>query len=353
MDNNKLQLNPNMFFLLKNGKIIVWDYLNHNQYELDDDTFKKLKQTSAGNIEELDLKELQEAQLVTDNPYTFEWGWDELSKIYHIGCKDIGTDEVLSPDQFVENLKEKDSKYQTKEEPCLNIKGTRIDLPQPFAKKLPQMDLWELMKQRMTSRRFNGKEIPLEIMVDILYTGFGRTHDSWKELKEEGIATRGVYRKAHPSGGGLHPLECYVIVESVAGLQKGIYHYNWYDHYLTRLDNDLEKELDYYFYDQFYCKGIGFGVVICSCYEKVWDKYSHSRGCEDVKLDVGHCSQSMLLMATLHEVLTWETAWFRDSGLSRLLGIKQESISPSFFIGIGYGEKNSLPLKFVTSLKEK
>ncbi len=343
---SKLNLNPNIFFLLKDGKIIVWDYLNHNQYEIDHDTFDRLLSVSKGEIKGLELSDLRQSGLATPDPLHFEWQWDELSKIYHIGCRDVGDNKEVPPIEFAQNYL-KHSANLPNQSHVKQIDGEVIPLPKPSFHHLPQINLWELMKKRMTSRSFNGEQVKLQDFVNIIYTGFGRTHDKWDELIEKGFKEV-VVKKAHPSGGGLHPLECFLVVDNVESLEKGLYYYNWYDNKLIKLPNDkFTKPLQYYFYDQFYVQKISFGIFICNDNKKSWSKYPHSRGYRDVNLDVGHASQSMLLMATLHDVLTWESAYFRDSKVSDVFNIDGITLFPSMFLGFGYGARQAIPDEFI------
>lgn len=351
-----MKINPNLFFLLREGNIIVWNYENHSQYILEASSFGDLIKISK-NHPPKNSKILQgflEAGLVKDLPAPNEqnlWGFDELSKIYHIGCRDLYPKESqFSPTEWIQEYLDFCSSLENPGR-CLDLSGPKVVLPTPNFEKLKNFDLWSLMKERMTSRVFDGSSVSLEDFTILLYAGFGKTHENWDEFKELGLEQPGI-RKAHPSGGGIHPLELFVFVMNIQGLEKGIYYYNWDKNYLIKLkDADLTFNLPYYLCDQFYTQGIACGLLITVNFSKVWGKYPHSRNYRNVFLDVGHASQTILLTATALKILTWETAAFRDSELSTLINVDGKVICPVFFIGLGNGEKSSIPSEIKEKLK--
>ena len=342
---DKLVLSPNIFIIFKDGKTILWDYKNHNQYEIDKEILNKLVSASEGNINEVKMSDLIEAEIITSPTEQITWGWDELSKIYHIGCQDIGnTTEYSSNEEWLQAYIDENKDVKLADH-CLDIAGDRIDLPAHTLDNLPSEKLWDIMKKRMTSRNFNGKAIKLQELVNILYAGFGRTHKQLTEYIEKGYEETFV-RKAHPSGGGLHPIECFVIVYNVEGLKSGIYYYNWDKHYLIRTKYEISIErLVKLFQNQYYTEGIACGLLLCNNNSKGWTKYEHSRCYRDLYIDLGHLQQTLLLVATQQGLLTWQTGWFRDSELSNGLGIDGYTIVPSGFIGVGKGELESIPIR--------
>jgi len=44
------KVNPFLFFLIREGKIIAWDYKSHQQYELEKDYFVRLLELSHGSV---------------------------------------------------------------------------------------------------------------------------------------------------------------------------------------------------------------------------------------------------------------------------------------------------------------
>lgn len=356
---NKLYINPYIFFLLKKGKTIIWDYKNHSQFELNEKYFNRLKKISENensmnsDMEDVD-NDLLEAKLISLFPYEkIDWKWDELGQMYHIGTQDVCGNEEYNDEGFVENYYEfckqasKHNEYQ-----YITYTGEKIALPEPFLDKMNQVSILKSIKKRMTSRSFNGQKVNIRDFSTLLFVNFSLIHGEWKELKEKGLMSLGI-RKAHPSGGGLHPVEAYVVVFNVENIPNGIYHYNVKGHYLTRITPACTYDnLKHALCGQFFVEGISFGIFLVAHFEKVWDKYSHSRSYKDVYLDAGHASQTVLLTATSLGLLTWETAWFKDSEVISLLNINGISVAPLFFLGLGYGRNIAVPQKLLDLIQK-
>ncbi|AIL13909.1 hypothetical protein IM40_11280 (plasmid) [Candidatus Paracaedimonas acanthamoebae] len=357
-----LYLNPYIFFLLKEGKTYVWDYKHHTQFMLEDDYFKRLKEFSqTGSLTTLEISridhELIDGNLLSLKPYEkIEWKWDELGLIYHIGTQDVyGEDDDDNNDEsFIKNYYEFCKRFTPHEEySYISYTGNKITLPKPDLEKLDNSSILKAMKERMTSRYFNGTGVSIKDFSTLLFANFGPLHGEWEELKQKNLKILGM-RKAHPSGGGLHPIEAYIIVFNVENIPAGIYHYNVKGHYLSKIANPCSYEqLKQVLCGQFFGDGISFGVFLVAHFSKVWDKYVHSRSYKDVYLDAGHVSQTFLLTATTLSLLTWETAWFKDTKVSQLLHINGISVAPLFFLGIGNGKKIAVPQRLHNLIKQE
>ncbi|WP_245528688.1 hypothetical protein [Candidatus Odyssella thessalonicensis] len=66
-----MYLNPNLFFLIKDGQFVVWDYLHHTQFTLEPDYMERLRLWGEGKIESLSTidRELEEAKLIAKEPF--------------------------------------------------------------------------------------------------------------------------------------------------------------------------------------------------------------------------------------------------------------------------------------------
>jgi len=80
-----LFINPYIFFLIQESKIILWDYNAHVQYELTDHEFFLLKNYKK-DLSKDDLEIIQNFINYGILSYTsyedIGWKWDELSKIF-------------------------------------------------------------------------------------------------------------------------------------------------------------------------------------------------------------------------------------------------------------------------------
>ncbi|ANB59476.1 MULTISPECIES: SagB family peptide dehydrogenase [Bacillales] len=345
-------INPYIFMLFRNGEVIVWDYFNHQQFALEPRYVKRLLELNNGErVDDSSIdKDLIEANIVQlEPPIIDDWGWDVLSHIFHKGTQNIPITKVENPDYdtWVEEYLEYCESI-INEQPDLFTKrqGHIIDLPDPDYSLFNNKTLLSTLKDRKTSRVFNGGVMPLNTLSTLLYMTFGPIHGDWSDLNENGLLTTGI-RKSSPSGGGLHPEEAYVLALRVDGLNPGVYHYRM-DHKLTLLTEEIsEDRLIELLYHQYYARGLSVGIFITARFDKAWWKYRHSRAYRNVLLDIGHVSQTFQLCATSLGYQSWLTGAFHDREVDSFLGIDGVSESTLFFVGAGIGENKSFDEKIL------
>lgn len=242
------------------------------------------------------------------------WGWDLVSKIFHLGSKhnfpsrftNMETNEEAGYVSFCESIAESTPNLDTERE------GELVSLPSYNSKAIDSYSLKKALWERTTSRNFNKEPVPLEIVSNILFTTFGKIHgDSHKtKLAERGILTVG-YRRSSPSAGCLQATEAYLVALNVNNLERGVY--------------------------QSFAVDAGFLIVMSSRFDKLWWKYPHSRAYRSALMDVGHLSQTFNLVATAHKLNTWLTGYFIDDLLNNLIkvdGFKEHSL---FVLAGGHG----------------
>ena len=101
----KLYLNPHLFFLIKDGVMIVWDAEGHKQIEIEDVYIQRLKEVSKApsvdSLSPIDQNLLTKGLIGTEPYEAIFWGWDDLSRIYHTGVQDIDNGQNLAEDVWV------------------------------------------------------------------------------------------------------------------------------------------------------------------------------------------------------------------------------------------------------------
>lgn len=348
-------VNPNLFFIFENGSFCLWKYKDHEQFEINKELVDLLIDISEGKDTPEKhplLDDLIENDVISKTPYKmFPWGWDRLSHIFHMGT------------QNVPELLEK----RTKQEMISDFIGFSKEYAQRKSKKAPQnqqqkislskvdenmetLSLLETAKKRLTSRHFSGKSLPEKSLSTILYYTFGECL-SWDNINEN-VQLMGT-RKTSPSAGGIHSIEAFVVIFNVEGLESGLYLYDSQDHTMTPIHFKADYEtLIPLMADQFYLKGLSFGVFFVSDMTKVWEKYLHSRAYREIFLDAGHLSQMMQLWATSLGHNTWISGYFRDNDLIDYLKIKEETQAPLLFVGVGHGERTPLHPDMEEALKK-
>lgn len=345
-------LNPYLFFLLEEDGVLAWDYKNHSQHLLEKKHFSALLKVSQNLPVQNELlptlQELKEAQLISTTPYekVQNWGWDALSKIFHIGTQNVyAPSDITDEETLSKNYLDECEKLSGSTPPLFSERqGLLVDLPSPDLESLDHVSLLTTFKNRKTCRHFSGKPMTLKNLSTLLFASFGLIHgDSWPEVTRNNLKIIGM-RKSAPASGGLHAEEAYIAAYRVADLAPGIYHYRPQDHKLTLMQlGDFEEKIISANYKQFYSRGLACGFYLTSRLDKLWWKYKHSKSFKVALLDLGHASQTFLLTATALGLQTWITAAFEEKRINDILQLENIKESPFLFLGAGYGTGQTIP----------
>lgn len=104
-------------------------------------------------------------------------------------------------------------------------------------KKLPRVEdldtpLAEALKRRKSTRKFLEQPLPLKDLSALLQYSLARSDES-----------AGLKHYPFPSGGAFYPIETYLLVHNVEGLETGVYHYATVDHALARIGEAPKRTL--------------------------------------------------------------------------------------------------------------
>lgn len=348
------KIKNNIFFILKDGEIVLWDYENHQQYEISKDYFERIVDIHQGQkaINDDITHDLEKAQIINSGPDFFSsWKWDDLSWIFHTGTKNPPTHNGNEDSWLSYYLTDCADKSPPKEDLKTFIRDIVMPLP-PFSSILfEDKNFLDVLDSRQTSREFNGQKIPLETFSSLLYKSFAFMPPPWKDL--EGMDLLGRH-KISPSAGGLHPFDFYVLVHHVEGIEPGLYVYDPERHLLyLQKSGQFQNEMIMSLTNQDFCKNLSFGVFFVADFRRVWWKYVHSRGYRHVLIDAGHQSQTFLLIATALGLLTWPTGAIDDKFAEEFLNVNEPYRSPIFFVGAGYGKPKPLHSEMISKILTK
>lgn len=95
-----------------------------------------------------------------------------------------------------------------------------VELPPP---QVPQQKLSDLIAARHSTRDFTNDPLPIGELSTLLHWSCGMIEHQGKVVRPQA------------SGGAKYPLEPYLLVKNVEGLQPGAYHYNIEKHLLEQL----------------------------------------------------------------------------------------------------------------------
>lgn len=178
-----------------------------------------------------------------------------------------------------------------------------------------------LLDARVTCRNFDpAAALPLEVLSRMLVRVFGlrgrvQAADDFDLLK-----------RSSPSGGGLHPTECYLLVQRVDGLAPGLYHYNVGAHALDALP--VPEEFDRTSFAQTAVAGqhwFAEAPVLCVLAPRFgrnfWKYRNHAKAYRVCILDIGHLSQTLQLCATREGLGSFITAAINEADIERAFGL--------------------------------
>jgi len=164
MNNNHqqpLHIADHLFFLIEDGHVLAWNYNTHEQYILEKQYFLELLQVSQTKKyhDKTICNELSEAKLITNTAIQPEqWGWDVLSKIFHVGTQNIGSATLdTDPDHYAKNYIDQCTTLRNDVPQFFTEKaGVLIELPEPDITLFEKISFFSVLKNRKTSREFNS-----------------------------------------------------------------------------------------------------------------------------------------------------------------------------------------------------
>ena len=207
----------------------------------------------------------------------------------------------------------------------------RLPLPNPAGGQLQA-----LAERRVTCRNFARNEaLSLEILSGCLHYTFG-SHGQLA-MAPGAIALK----KNSPSGGGLHPIEAYVLARSVHGVQAGLYHYNVRAHSLDRLKSMSAGEAEALAFkavagQTWFVDAPALMFLVARFARSQWKYRNHPKIFRVLLLDAGHLSQNLYLAATQHGLGAFITAAINEIPIEEALGLDPMQQGVLAICGIGH-----------------
>lgn len=189
------------------------------------------------------------------------------------------------------------------------MQGRKIVLPKPDP-NLFKYKFDEAIINRKSIRTFTNKPISLGILSTLLYYSAGIRSHEW-----------GYPMRMFPSAGALQPLELYLVVSNVIGLDEGIYHYEADTHSLVLIKSGaFTKELYTYSLEQSHVLTAPINICISIVYSRTASRYG-LRAYRYVNMDLGHLGQNIYLVSTALGLGTCAIGAFHDDPINKLLGL--------------------------------
>ena len=202
--------------------------------------------------------------------------------------------------------------------PRVPLPGRDFDLP---------ASLGSCLAARTSVREFAQSPLDLERVGRLLHACYGVR--AYRRLDGKDFGERPV-----PSGGGLYPLELYVVTEQVTGLDDGLYHYDPRDHELEQLrQGALLSTLADMTVGQDMLKTANIVAIITAVMHRSMHKY-RQRGYRFALMEAGHLGQNFYLVAPALRLGAVTIGGFFDDEVTDLLQ-SPEGETPLYLICIG------------------
>ncbi|MET0266878.1 MAG: putative peptide maturation dehydrogenase [Duganella sp.] len=270
--------------------------------------------------------------------------WRGLSALAHTYSRwrDVRTETGMEAPSFDELLERHGSPPPPVQQVSGN--GPAIALPPAEGGLLD-----ETLLRRYTGRNYDtSASLPLAVATRLLQRTFGA-----QELRHIGPHAN-VLKKTSPSGGGLHPVEAFVLIQRVDGVAPGLYHYHPVDHALTPLRSTTAAEAAalalQMVAEQDWLADAAMQVVMVGRVERTFWKYrNHQKAYRALALDSGHLSQTFYLLATEAGLPAFITAAINDVDIEQMLGLDHLRHAVIAVCGCGVaakGERNMVELRY-------
>ena len=206
----------------------------------------------------------------------------------------------------------------------------RIALP-----RAARTDFDYLLARRATCRNFDAERpLPFALFAQLIERVFSA--QSHVRVSDDTV----FLKKTSPSGGGLHSVEAYLIVQNVEGLAPGLYHYHATTHTLEplappeQLLHDLAMQA---VAQQHWFANAHVMVLMAPRYDRSFWKYRiHAKAYRAIALEAGHLSQTLYLSATEAGLGAYITCAINEVPLEQVFGLDPLSEGALAICGFGW-----------------
>jgi putative peptide maturation dehydrogenase len=205
---------------------------------------------------------------------------------------------------------------------------TPLPAPRPGA-------LEALCARRVTCRNFDADRLlELNTTSSLLHAVFGQ------QARSEVTPGAFALKKNSPSGGGLHPIEAYVLAQGVADVVPGLYHYRVDTHALDLLRPQSELQERFALIavaGQHWFDRAPLMVFLVARFQRSQWKYrNHPKLYRAITLEAGHLSQNLYLAATQHGLGAFITAAINEIPIEEALCLDPMQQGVLAICGIGH-----------------
>ena len=276
-------------------------------------------------------------------------GWHDLAAVYHAFTRWRGIEgDEGKREHSAEAHRARLEEQVADHGPAPTHRPVRADALHTVALDVPAGDgeFVRSLRERTTTRAFAlDRSLERQRLQEVLYWTFG------VQGKREFAPGLVALRKTSASGGGLHPIDPYLVALRVEGLESGLYHYDGYTHRLELLERVAQETLrqwvaastigQVYFAEAHAC------VVHVARFDRNHWKYrQHAKAYKAVLMDSAHLSQTLYLTATHLGLGAFYTAAINDGDIGDRLGLDPLSQAAVAISGFGIRATRTDSLNF-------
>ena len=170
--------------------------------------------------------------------------------------------------------------------------------------------IWDVLRERRSERRFRDSPLKESELSQLLWATQGITRPG-----------RSVDFRTAPSAGALYPVETYLVIHDVEGVEPGVYHYDVQHHQLEQVKRGgFRAEVAHAALDQRIAAWTNVVFVWTAVFDRSKWKYKQ-RAYRYVYLDAGHIAQNLALAAVALGLGSCQIAALYDEEANDLLGV--------------------------------
>ncbi len=197
-----------------------------------------------------------------------------------------------------------------------------IPLPPPSLTGGPT--LWEALGKRRSIRDYRPEPLSLEELSDLLWATQGITEKAF-----------GPWYRTAPSAGALHPIDTYLVVNRVEGLEPGIYFFEVVEFSLVlKRAGDFGGPLAQAALNQDMARTAAVVFVWVAVIQRSRQKY-RQRAYRYIYLDCGHIAQNLYLAATALDLGCCGVAAIFDDEVNDLVGVDGQEETAIYLAMVG------------------
>lgn len=198
----------------------------------------------------------------------------------------------------------------------------KVDLPPPQDKG--GIPIWEAMAKRRSVRDYGSAALQASELSQLLWASQGVTR-----------AAGDYALRAAPSAGALYPVETYLSVQMIEGIDMGIYHYDVRRHRLELVrTGDFRTAVAEAALEQGFLAEAAVVFAWTAVFHRSKWKYGE-RAYRYVYLDAGHIAQNAALAAVAMGLGTCQIAALYDDEVNAIMGVDGEDESILYMTAVG------------------